>query len=67
MNNGSDVFLREELRGDHHGSAWADFDNDGDLDLIQLAGGEGNTNVAGQENTGERVTPTAYMSMKEAF
>ena len=29
----------EELTEDFHGSAWADFDNDGDLDLIQLLGG----------------------------
>ncbi len=34
----SQVFL-QELRGDTHGAAWADFDNDGDQDLIQLVGG----------------------------
>ena len=32
------VFL-EELGGDTHGSAWVDFDNDGDQDLLQLVGG----------------------------
>lgn len=26
------------VRGDRHGSVWADFDNDGDQDLIQLVG-----------------------------
>lgn len=31
------VFL-QELKGDTHGAAWADFDNDGDHDLIQLVG-----------------------------
>ncbi|MDJ0573340.1 MAG: VCBS repeat-containing protein, partial [Pleurocapsa sp. MO_192.B19] len=46
----AEVFLAEELSGDFHGSAWADFDNDGDQDLIQLVGGEGNTSVLGEEN-----------------
>ncbi len=32
------VFL-EYLGGDTHAAAWADFDNDGDQDLIQLVGG----------------------------
>ena len=38
----ADVFILEELgnarsnSSDHHGSQWVDFDNDGDLDLIQL-------------------------------
>ena len=36
----ADVFLPKGLMGDFHGSAWADFDNDGDQDLIQLVGGE---------------------------
>ncbi len=50
VNNGSDVFIAKELQGDYHGSAWADVDNDGDQDLIQLAGGEGNTSTLGEEN-----------------
>ena len=34
----SQVFLQKR-GGDTHGAAWADFDNDGDQDLIQLVGG----------------------------
>ncbi len=35
----SQVFLQEPEE-DQHGAAWADFDNDGDQDLIQLVGGD---------------------------
>ena len=42
----AEVFLAEELSGDFHGSAWADFDNDGDQDLVQLQSRErGGTNL----------------------
>ena len=34
-----EVIVNLETR-DQHGAAWADFDNDGDRDLIQLVGGE---------------------------
>ncbi len=34
----AEVFAKEEIGGDKHGAAWADFDNDGDSDLVQLAG-----------------------------
>ena len=31
-------FTPQDLAGDKHGAAWADFDNDGRLDLVQLIG-----------------------------
>jgi len=35
----TDQFFRsQDLSGDKHGAAWADFDNDGHLDLVQLTG-----------------------------
>jgi len=32
------VFSPQDLGGDKHGAAWADFNNDGQLDLVQLTG-----------------------------
>ena len=32
-------FRSEDIAGDKHGSVWADFDNDGDQDLLVLRGG----------------------------
>jgi len=35
-----DWFAPEDLGGDKHGAAWADVDNDGRLDLVQLTGAQ---------------------------
>ena len=38
--------FEQQPRGDFHGAAWADFDNDGDLDLLQLVGADaGNSSL----------------------
>jgi len=34
----AEVFNAKDLGGDKHGAAWADFNNDGQLDLVQLTG-----------------------------
>ncbi|MDP2110561.1 MAG: CRTAC1 family protein [Thiobacillus sp.] len=34
----AEVFNSKDLGGDKHGAAWADFNNDGQLDLVQLTG-----------------------------
>ena len=50
INQGNDSFIdstsksfSQPSRGDTHGAAWADFDNDGDQDLVQIVGGQGGT------------------------
>jgi Ca2+-binding RTX toxin-like protein len=43
----TEIFL-EIPRYDHHGTAWADFDNDGDQDLIQLVGGGAGVGIGPQ-------------------
>lgn len=35
-----EVFTAEQVGGDKHGAAWADFDNDGRIDLVQLTGAD---------------------------
>jgi len=64
VNNGDGTFLNSTfkipnafLKLDKHGSAWLDFDNDGDQDLFLLAGGargvgEGNPNFLLKNNEG---------------
>jgi hypothetical protein len=34
----SQWFAVDQMKGDKHGAVWADFDNDGHLDLVQLTG-----------------------------
>ena len=34
----AEIFNSKDLGGDKHGAAWADFNNDGQLDLVQLTG-----------------------------
>ena len=48
----SEVFS-QEITGDPHGAAWADFDNDGDQDLYQISAGEGTGEGGGTALPGE--------------
>lgn len=54
INQGNGTFLNEFLKFvtppqtlvfDNHGTAWADFDNDGDQDIIALSGGGGDGTI----------------------
>ena len=39
FNNISTEYWRTDNGGDSHGTTWADFDNDGDLDVLRIGGG----------------------------
>lgn len=52
----------EDVKGDKHGAAWADFDNDGRLDLVQLTGADRGVGVEPKRllhNMGERFADVA--------
>lgn len=55
-------FSIDDLGRDKHGAAWADFDNDGRQDLVQLTGAKRGLGAEGKHlfrNTGERFTDVA--------
>ena len=64
----SNVFNLSELQDDNHGSAWADYDNDGDLDLLQLVGNPAEPNRLFRNDGGvlRDVAPELGLSYPEA-
>ena len=56
------VFAANDLGGDKHGAAWADFDNDGRRDLVQLTGAHSGVGAEGKRlfhNIGIRLLDVA--------
>jgi len=68
LNNGDGTFSDvtektiAQVEGDLHGAAWADFDNDGDQDLIIVAGG-----ASGRGSRGERTSNKLLLNENGAF
>ncbi|MCM1983582.1 cartilage acidic protein [Lyngbya confervoides] len=56
------AYFGAEPRGDKHGVAWADYDNDGDLDLLQLRGGAQTTQLFQNNGAGRLVDVAAALN-----